>query len=82
MYEEMIKQQKLSVKKPPVEASTAESTKVLNHQQKKKLVVRFADTPEPFMIKVKPDRKKSKPLIIFAKYSKLINVASAIDRSD
>ena len=69
MYEEMIKQQKSSVKKHAVETSTSELDKVSNHQQKKKLVVRFADTPEPFTIKVKLDMKKGKPLIISAKSS-------------
>ena len=65
-----------------METGTAESAKVLNQQQKKKLVVRFADTLEPFTIKVKPNMKKGKPLIIFVKSSKLVNLASAVNQSD
>ena len=82
MYEERSKQQKPNAKKSSVEASMAESAKVSDHQQRKKLVVRFADTPEPITIKVKPDMKKGKPLIIPAKSSKSVNVASLINQSD
>ena len=41
-----------NVKKPIVGTSTAESAKVMSQQQKKKLVVRFADTTKPFTIKM------------------------------
>ena len=77
-YEE----RKPSVKKPIVETSTTESSKAMGQQQKKKLVVRFANTLEPLKIKVKPDMKKSKHLIISAKSSKLVNVASPVNRLD
>ena len=57
------------MRKPVVKASIAESPKALIHQQKKKLVDQFADTPESFTINVKPDMKKGKPLIISVKSS-------------
>ena len=78
MNEEMIKQQKPSVKKHVMEVGVVESAKVLDHQQKKKLAVWFAYALDPFTIKVKPDMK-GKPLIISAKSSKSVNVASLVN---
>lgn len=73
---------KPSMKKLVVKTSTVKLAKILSQQQKKKLVVRFADTPEPFTIKVKHDMKKSKPLVISAKTSKTVNVASPTNQLD
>ena len=69
-----------SVKKPTVETNTAESSKAIGQQQKKKLAVRFTDKPEPFKVKVKLNREKSKHLIISTKPFKSVNVASLVDR--
>ena len=76
MYEE----KRPSVKKHVVETNTAESSRTISQQQKEKPVVRFADKPEPFKVKVKPDREKSKPLVILTKSSKSINTASPVGR--
>lgn len=62
------------MKKAAAGTDLVEPVKVSVHQKKKKLVVRFIDTPEPFTIKVKSDVKKGKPLIISAKSSKSDNV--------
>ena len=78
MYEE----RKPGLQKAVLETDTAESTKAMGQQQKKKLVVWFVDTPEPFTIKVKSDMKKTKHLIISAKSSKSVNVASSVNRLD
>ena len=75
MYEE----RRPSVKKPTVETSTAKSSKAICQWQKEKPVVQFADKYEPFKVKVKPDREKTKPLIISTKSSKSVNVASPVD---
>ena len=76
----MYKEKKHSVKKPTMGTSTSESSKTMCQQQKKKPVVRFIDKPEPFKVKVQPDREKSKPLIISTKSSKSVNVAYPVNR--
>ena len=43
-------------------------------------MVWFVDTPEPFTIKVKPDTKKGKPLVISTKSSESINAASLVSQ--
>ena len=75
----MFEGMKPSTKKPTVEPSITKSSKTIGQQQKKKLVVRLADKTEPFKVKVKFDRKKSKPLIISIKSSKSVNVASPVN---
>lgn len=75
MYEEKMR----NVKKPIVETSIEESSKAIGQRQKEKLVVRFADKPEPFKVKVKPDREKNKPLVISTKSSKSVNATSPVD---
>lgn len=57
-----------------------ESAKISVQLQKKKLVVRLTDTPEPFMIKVKLDTKKGKPLVISTKSSNSVNTASLVNQ--
>ena len=47
-----------SAKKTALKTRTAESSKTMGQQQKRKLVVRFAEKPEPFKVKVKSDREK------------------------
>ena len=62
-------------------ARTPAKEMTIQQQKKKKLVVWFADAPEPLVIKVKLDTKNGKPLVITIKSSKSVNAASSIDHS-
>lgn len=68
------------MKKLVARTDIIELVKVLAHKQKKKLVVRFAYTPDPFMIKVKSDVKKGEPLVISTKSSKSVSVPSSVNQ--
>ena len=76
MYQKRSEPQRADKKKSLVEVGMAKPAKISVQRQKKKLVVRFADTPEPFVINVKPNTKKGKLLVISTKSFKSINAAS------
>lgn len=81
MHEEGSERQRPNMKKFAAETGIAKRAKVLVHPQKKRLVVRFANTPEPFMVKVRPDTKKGEPLVTSTKSSKSVHVASSVNQS-